>query len=285
VKREKDARASYGILKMKKLIAVLLLVAAPVFAGVKKPFPAHWGEPPRIQTMDMVTLPDGYGTGSSTLRNWIAAKLEADKKAATGGAATAQALPVVWRQDFEKLPADALPESGFLVLAGDFTVKEDAGAKFMELPGAPLDTFGVLTGPPLTGDAAVSARIFGTSKARRQPTFAVGLGGASPWKLVVAPGKSAVELWRDDQFKATAPWTWKSGAWTMLKLEVRKAKEGEWLISGKVWDGAGSEPAAWTVQFKTDEAPLAGRASVWGSPFSGTPIRFDDIVVSGTAGK
>jgi hypothetical protein len=28
------------------------------------------------------------------------------------------------------------------------------------------------------------------------------------------------------------------------------------------------------------EAPLAGRAGLWGSPYAGTPIRFDDLVVS-----
>ena len=34
-------------------------------------FPYGWGKPPEIQTKDHVKLPDGYGYGSSTLKNWI----------------------------------------------------------------------------------------------------------------------------------------------------------------------------------------------------------------------
>lgn len=41
-------------------------------------FPAHWGPPPAIQTMDYGPLPGGYGMGSSTLANWIRRNMEAD---------------------------------------------------------------------------------------------------------------------------------------------------------------------------------------------------------------
>lgn len=43
-----------------------------------KPFPAHWGEPPRIQTRDIRPLPGGYGRGSGTLANWIQKNLDRD---------------------------------------------------------------------------------------------------------------------------------------------------------------------------------------------------------------
>ncbi|APZ94436.1 DUF5060 domain-containing protein [Fuerstiella marisgermanici] len=46
----------------------------------QKKFPAHWGEPPKIQTRDLVPLPGGYGRGSSTLRNWIQQNLDADAR-------------------------------------------------------------------------------------------------------------------------------------------------------------------------------------------------------------
>lgn len=46
--------------------------------GAQRPqFPKHWGDPPRIQTRDLVDLPAPYGRGSSTLRKWI---LENQKK-------------------------------------------------------------------------------------------------------------------------------------------------------------------------------------------------------------
>jgi Domain of unknown function (DUF5060)/Putative collagen-binding domain of a collagenase len=51
-----------------------------------QPFPLQWGEPPAIQTRDLVPLPGGYGAGSSTLRAWIQQKLDQDH-AAKGAAA------------------------------------------------------------------------------------------------------------------------------------------------------------------------------------------------------
>ena len=58
-----------------RLLLLLLLIT---FTGCEtyyspngKSFPWGWGEPPEIQTKDYVPLPDGYGHGSSTLKNWI----------------------------------------------------------------------------------------------------------------------------------------------------------------------------------------------------------------------
>lgn len=51
----------------------------------KKPYPAHWGAPPRMQTKDLRPLPGGYGMGSGTLRAWIQKNLDQDAKAAQPG--------------------------------------------------------------------------------------------------------------------------------------------------------------------------------------------------------
>ena len=56
--------------------------AAPALAPAPVPamkFPAHWGAPPHIQTMDYRPLPGGYGHGSSTMANWIQKNLDADR--------------------------------------------------------------------------------------------------------------------------------------------------------------------------------------------------------------
>ena len=45
-----------------------------------KPYPQHWGQPPRIQTRDLVPLPGGYGRGSGTLARWIRSNLQRDAK-------------------------------------------------------------------------------------------------------------------------------------------------------------------------------------------------------------
>lgn len=41
-------------------------------------YPAHWGEPPMMQTKDLRVLPGGYGQGSSTLATWIADNMRKD---------------------------------------------------------------------------------------------------------------------------------------------------------------------------------------------------------------
>lgn len=45
----------------------------------RKPFPKHWGDPPRRQTRDLRPLPGGYGMGSGTLGRWIQENLDRDQ--------------------------------------------------------------------------------------------------------------------------------------------------------------------------------------------------------------
>ncbi|HEX5220236.1 MAG TPA: hypothetical protein VFZ59_11765 [Verrucomicrobiae bacterium] len=242
-------------------------------AELRKPFPAHWGTPPEIQTQDYVELPDGYGHGSSTLKHWITANLTKDKTTGSAPSPT-----VLYSQDFEKLSAGPLTEE-FMVLGGEFVVKAEGTNKFLELPGAPLDTFAVQFGPGERENVAVRARVLGTSKGRRTPTFGVGLGGVSGFKLQVAPGKKALELLKDLEPKTNVSFDWKSGEWVQLLLQIRQVKEGEWRIEGKAWAQGSTEPQDWMISFHEKEEPIPGKASVLGSPFSGTPIWFDDLLV------
>lgn len=58
----------------------------PIFKpGARKPYPKHWGDPPRRQTRDLRPLPGGYGRGSGTLAKWIQENLDRDKKADSKG--------------------------------------------------------------------------------------------------------------------------------------------------------------------------------------------------------
>src|SRR6266542_2768170 len=190
----------------------------------------------------------------------------------------AQERKPLYENDFERAELDKVPDD-FLVLDGQFSVGEDGGNRFLELPGAPLDTFGVLFGPTEKEGTAVSARVFGTSKGRRYPTFAVGLNGqgTSAYRLQVSPAKKALEFFKGDEVKATVQYEWQSGAWIRLRLQVRKVKDGQWKVEGKAWTD--QEPSAWLISFDEKEQPVAGRASIWGSPYATTPIRFDDLKV------
>lgn len=256
-------------------IALGMFSATMLWAETKKEFPAHWGQPPEIQLRDYVELPNGYGHGSSTLRNWITTNLQKEQ---SGAGAAQSAATVLYSNDFEKATVSAVPED-MMILGGEFTVKSSDTNQFLELPGSPLDSFAVQFGPAVQDVVAVSARIYGASKGRRAPTFGVGLGGVSGWKLQVSPGKKAVELLKDQEIKASVAYDWKSGTWTQLWLEIRKVKAGEWKVEGKVWTPDASEPKSPLIVADEKEEPISGKASILGSPFAGTPVWYDDLKV------
>jgi hypothetical protein len=193
---------------------------------------------------------------------------------------SAEPVSASYTNNFESAEVGKLP-SDVNSLNGDFTVKSNGTNKFLELPGAPVDAFALSFGPAQSGDVTARARIFGTAKGRRLPTFGLGTGGVAGYRLQVSPAKKALEMYRDQDLKATVTFDWKPGEWTLLRLDVRKLKEGEWKIQGKAWTEGTAEPSGWSVEFTDTEAPLNGRASVSASPFSGTPIWFDDLTVVG----
>src|SRR4051812_25765435 len=184
----------------------------------------------------------------------------------------AVAEPALYYNNFEKAELDKVPDD-MLVLDGAFAVKQEDGNKFLELPGAPLDTFGVLFGPTTNANVAVTGRIYGTGKGRRYPTFGVGLDGAGGYKLKIAPSKKLLELYKGDEVLARAPFKWKSETWTQFRLQVRPAG-GQWTVEGKAWEASANEPGKWDITYNEKTEPTAGRASVSGSPYSGAPIRY-----------
>lgn len=197
------------------------------------------------------------------------------------GACINAAEEVKYSNDFEKAEIGSLPDE-FLVLDGAFTVKEDSGNKVLELPGAPLDSFGILFGPTLKENLAVSARFFGTGKGRRFPTFAIGLNGVGGYKLRVSPGKKQLELYRGDNVKTAVAFDWPSGKWTHLKLTLLKKSDSAWTLEGRAWPEGGTEPAEPTLSFEDKDAPPTGRQMISASPYAGTPILFDDLRVAAT---
>ena len=185
----------------------------------------------------------------------------------------------LYENNFEKAQLEKVPED-LLVLDGGFAVKEEGGNKFLELPGAPLETYGVLFGPTEAANVNITAKIFGTSKGRRFPAFAVGANGVGGLKLQLSPAKKQVEIFKGEEAVASAPYNWDSGTWTLLRLQVQKVKDGEFKVQGKAWKEGTKEPEQWLIEQTISGDLPAGRASIWGNPFSGTPIRFDDLSVS-----
>ena len=188
---------------------------------------------------------------------------------------------LIQRLDFQDTPPGKVPE-GMLVLDGGFAVQAEGEARFLELPGDPLETYGVLFGPAQTNDVAVSARVFGTSKGRRFPSFGVGLGGANGYKLRISPGKKELELLKGDVDVRSVPFDWRSGEWTHFRLQLRPLATG-WRVEAKAWTAGAAEPPQWLLTHDEAETPRPGRAAIWAAPYSGTPIRFDDLTLTRAA--
>jgi hypothetical protein len=195
-------------------------------------------------------------------------------------AAPAADPKLLFQSDFKNAAVDALPD-GFQALEGDFKVKDTGTNKVLELPAAPAESFyGVLFGPVTNSGVRVGARVYGTATKRRYPTFGVGLSGAQGYCLRVSPAKQAVEIFKGDEFCTNAPYTWNPGVWTQLRLQVSAAAGQTWKVQAKAWPQGADEPKEWTLTVEDKTPPAAGRASLWGTPFSGTPVWFDDLTVT-----
>ena len=189
--------------------------------------------------------------------------------------AFALAAEPLYSNDFEKSEVGVVPKD-FLVIGGSFTVQADGANKVLELPGAPLDMFGAMFGPSVEAGVCASGKFFGTSVGRKFPAFGISANG---YRLQVSAGKKAVEIFKGDESRVSVPFEWKSGTWTSLRIQLRKAASGLWMIEGRAWPAGSPEPKDWTISLEEKDAPAAGRPGIWGSPFSGTPIRFDDLLV------
>lgn len=182
---------------------------------------------------------------------------------------------VLFEQNFDALPAGPMPKE-FLALAGEFAVGVEGSAHFLELPGSPLDTFGALFGPANAEPCSLEGRFWGTKQGRKFPTFGLSLRGAGGYRLQVSPGKGQLEIYKGDEPLVGVSYAWQSGSWTSLRLTMRRQGAG-WLVEGRAWAEGATVPAEPLVKWEVAGDVTGGRAAVWGSPYAGTPIRFDDL--------
>jgi hypothetical protein len=94
---------------------------------------------------------------------------------------------------------------------------------------------------------------------------------------MVSPGKGQLEIYKGDEPLVGVPFAWISGQWTWMKLTVVKGASSGWIVEGRAWADGTPAPSEPLVRFEVPTEITAGRAAVWASPFSGTPIRFDDL--------
>lgn len=186
----------------------------------------------------------------------------------------------LYKNDFESAEVGKAP-ADMMIMAGSFAVQQDKDGKYLELPGEPLDTFGLLFGPAVKDDVSASARFYGSKKGRKMPSFGISLNGAGGYRLQVSAAKGTLEFFKgvESQAVLSVPYTWTSETWTSLRITVRKNGDA-WVIEGRAWTAGSPEPEKALISLDEKNAPSNGKAGIWGSPFSGTAIKFDDLVVA-----
>lgn len=192
--------------------------------------------------------------------------------------ASVWAEPKKFAYDFEDWP-EGDPKAEAFVVDGKFSVKAKDGGKALVAEVGELVEACVLMGESAKGSASIEARVFASKQGRSFPRYSIGVHGQSGYRLVVLPVQRQLQLTKNEEVIKTAPLTWPNEAWFKIRLEVRQAGEKEWKISGKAWPADAAEPAE--PQLTHEDAKLSGqgKCSLWATPYSGTPIYFDDVVV------
>ena len=168
----------------------------------------------------------------------------------------------------------ALPKS-WIELNGEVTVVDGA----LRLPAEPLELHGVMFGPALLDNLRVDARFRAEAKGRQFPEFGLGLNGISGFRVMVSPGQKKLKLFRNDVLVHEIDHTWVPGDWTHMTFQIQALPGLKWRVMAKVWHNSELEPKEWQLFWTESVEPLTGRATVWGQPFSGTPIAVDDLRV------
>lgn len=187
----------------------------------------------------------------------------------------------VFEENFLKVEPGELPEA-FLVMDGGWQVAgDDAESRTARIPGTPLDRFGFLFGDYYEPGTAVLATFEASRKGRISPSFSVGLYGIGGYHLRVSPAKRKLELVLEDEIIAESEYRWTgSGKETQVELLVVPISEtGPWHVEGRVWIKGELRPEKPTITFDSMEEPYSGQASVWVTPYSGTPVNVDNINV------
>ncbi len=175
--------------------------------------------------------------------------------------------------------AEGEPPKEVFVVDGTVKVATHDGNKAIVIDPVPITDASAQLGVSASGTASIEARILATKRGRSTPRFGISVHGMSGYRLLVNPAKKTLELSKGDQAVTAVPFTWASGQWLKVKLEVGKEPSGTWSIHGKAWPSDAAEPATPLIKHKDNGLKGQGKCAIWATPFSGEPVFFDDIQV------
>lgn len=172
-----------------------------------------------------------------------------------------------------------VPKEVFIVEGKIQIAAKDGNKAIVIDPGSELTDACAQVASSAAGESSVEARVFASKRARSVPKFGVSVHGMSGHRLLVNAAKKQLEIVKADAVVASMPFTWTSDAWLKLKLEVKRGEGDAWTVTGKAWAADAAEPAEPTIKADAKGLKGQGKAGLWGTPYSQTPIYFDDIIV------
>lgn len=175
--------------------------------------------------------------------------------------------------------SEGAPPKDVFVVDGTIQVTSQEGNKVLTVQPDPITDASAQLGVSAAGEASIQARILGTKRGRSSPKFGVAVHGMSGHRLLLNAPKRQLELVKNDEVLASAPFAWTSGAWVWLKLEAKRGEGEAWQITGKAWAADAAEPAEASIKHADQGLKGQGKVSVWGTPYSEQPIHFDDIEI------
>ena len=182
----------------------------------------------------------------------------------------------IYKNNFESYELNKFPDD-MMEIDGLFKVnKNEQGKKHLEMASEPLTENAVIFGPSIKNSATLEVKVRGFKKRRSYPRFGIGLHGISGFRLRVVPSNNKVELVKNEEPVKSVPFKWNSEKWSNLRLQIEFSNDKS-LIKGWVWDDGSTPSVEPVITFSHDGTPGQGKASIWGTAYSGKVILFDDI--------
>ena len=171
-----------------------------------------------------------------------------------------------------------VPKEVFVV---DGTVKIAAkdGNKAIMIGSTPIVDASAQLAVSAAGESSIRAKVFASKRGRSVPKFGISVHGMSGYRLLINAAKKQLELVKGDVVAASVPFTWTSETWVQMKLEVKRGEGTAWSITGRAWAADASEPTEPSIKHADKDIKGQGKAGVWATPYSETPVYFNDIEV------
>ena len=186
---------------------------------------------------------------------------------------------VEFEENFSSLEVGSEPENLF-ILDGAYAVSQEENDKRLTLPGSPVGDFGLLFGPRVREKSlSLTFSFLATKKGRRLPALAAGLGGVRSYRFRLNAATREILLFRQDVEIGKVAYQWESGAWCKVRFQAIPGDGESTRIRLKLWKRDADEPDEWLLDQVDPNGFAGGKCALWGYPYAGTPIHFDDLKI------